>query len=373
MPTLGELNRTTLARQHLLARADGSVAEVIDAVGGLQAQHADMPYLALWSRRTGQKDEHLESALTARDVVRATLMRSTLHLVPAERWAELDVVSAAERLATWRASARRAGVDLVALNAEIRELCRSAPRTVDEIEAFAAERHPGVDVADAVPGGVRRPWWRLTSAGGGLVHVPPSGLRGHHGPPSYADGATVCASPSVPDLDAARVRAVVGYLSAFGPASRADIAHGLGIGRVTPVKAALAEIDARVLEGPDGTELFDLPDGEIVAADEEAPVRFLPRWEHLLVALRDRSRFLDDDGVSAVYRRNGDILATFWVDGRVAGTWSIERTDDRAELRLAAISDLATEHRDAVEAEAQALLGYLVDDTADDDGVLTWA
>ncbi|WP_277211870.1 winged helix DNA-binding domain-containing protein [Isoptericola croceus] len=371
--TLDELNRTTLARQHLLARTDGPVAGVIDDVGGLQAQHPDTPYTALWSRRSGETTTDLERTLTDREVVKATVMRSTLHLVPAARWADLDAVSAAERLASWRASARRAGVDLVELNAAVRELCRTTARTMDDIEAFAAERHPGVDVADAVPAGVRRPWWRLASAGGGLVHVPPSGLRGSHGPSSYVEGAAWCgvgADEAGPDLDAARARAVVGYLRAFGPATMADIGHGLGIRRATPLKVALAEIGPRVLVRPDGTELFDLPDGEVVPADTPAPVRFLPRWEHLLVALKDRGRFLDEEGTAAVYRRNGDILPTYWVDGRVAGTWTLERSDAGAVLRLTAIAG-PTAGREAVEAEADALLGHLADDVAD--RAVTWA
>ncbi|MCK0117997.1 winged helix DNA-binding domain-containing protein [Isoptericola sp. S6320L] len=361
--TLDELGRTTLARQLLLARADGVVAEVVGAVGGLQAQHPDMPATALWARRTGRTSD-LRDALADREVVRATVMRSTLHVVPAARWADLDAVSAAERLATWRASARRAGVDLVELNAEVRELCRATARTVDQIEAFAAERYTGVDVTAAVPDGVSRPWWRLASAGGGLVRVPPSSTGEADVPASYVDGATWCEVTERPDVDAARVRAVVGYLRAFGPATRADVGHGLGIRRATPLKAALTEIGVRVLGGPGGAELLDLPDGEVVPADVPVPVRFLPRWEHLLVALKDRRRFLDDAGASAVYRRNGDILPTFWADGRVAGTWSVVRSDEGAEIRLTAIGPAAAEHREAIEAEAASLATHLGTGTA---------
>ncbi|NOV98818.1 DNA glycosylase AlkZ-like family protein [Isoptericola halotolerans] len=363
--TLEELNRTTLARQHLLERAAGSVAAVVGDVGGLQAQHPEMPFTALWSRRSGPVTD-LSSALTDRSVVRATVMRSTLHLVPATRWADLDVTSAAERLATWRPSARRAGVDLVELNAAVREHCRHVPRTVDEIEAFAATRHPGVDASAAVPAGVRRAWWRLASAGGGLVQVPPTSMHESRGPASYAEGSTWCdLTDDSADVDRARVHVVVGYLRAFGPAARADIAHGLGIRRATPLKAALAEIGPRVLRGPGGVELLDVPDGEVVGAGTPAPVRFLPRWEHLLVALKDRARLLDDAGRAAVYRRNGDVLPTWWVGGRVAGTWSVERAGDRAELALSTADGVGPVPRDEVEAEGRSLLTSLVDDASE--------
>ncbi|WP_407317163.1 winged helix DNA-binding domain-containing protein [Isoptericola halotolerans] len=372
--TLDELGRTTWARQLLLSRAEGTVADVVGAVGGLQAQHPDMPSTALWARRAGTSTTDLDDALAEREVVRATVMRSTLHVVPVARWADLDAVSAAERLATWRASARRAGVDLVELNAGVRELCRTGPRTVDEIEAFAAERHPGVDVVAAVPGGVSRPWWRLASAGGGLVRLPGSHPSAADAPASSVEGASWCGVSEEPDLDAARVRAVVGYLRAFGPASRADVGHGLGIRRATPLKAALAEIGPRVLSGPDGTELLDLPDGEVVTADVAAPVRFLPRWEHLLVALKDRGRFLDDAGAAAVYRRNGDILPTCWVDGRVVGTWAVDVTGDRATLAVtptATAPELTAALRDELVAEGTRLVDRIAPDAAE--RTVTWS
>jgi hypothetical protein len=82
--SLRELNRATLARQQLLERARGSVPEVVGRLAGLQAQAADPPYVALWSRRRSQTIAGLERALDDRTVVKATLTRSTLHLVAAD-------------------------------------------------------------------------------------------------------------------------------------------------------------------------------------------------------------------------------------------------------------------------------------------------
>ncbi|TWH28738.1 winged helix DNA-binding protein [Isoptericola variabilis J7] len=97
--THAELNRTTLARQRLLARSHDDVEVVVRAVGGLQAQHADMPYVALHARRADQTIADLEGALTDRTLVKAAVMRSTLHLVPSVDWPLLDAVSAEQRLA----------------------------------------------------------------------------------------------------------------------------------------------------------------------------------------------------------------------------------------------------------------------------------
>ena len=81
--SLQALNRATLARQLLLRRERLPAVEAIERVLGLQAQLARPPYMALWSRLVDFDREDLNQALHARTVVRATLMRCTLHMVSA--------------------------------------------------------------------------------------------------------------------------------------------------------------------------------------------------------------------------------------------------------------------------------------------------
>ncbi|MFD6178388.1 MULTISPECIES: winged helix DNA-binding domain-containing protein [unclassified Isoptericola] len=367
--TAGALSRTTLARQQLLTRSDDDVPAVVGRVGGLQAQHADMPYVALWSRRAGQTVGALEEALTDAAVVKATVMRSTLHLVPAGEWPLLDAVSAEQRLAAWRASARRAGVDLLGLNAAVRAYC-AEPRTLDEVEAFAAEQYPGVDAVAAIPGGVSRAWWRLASAGGGLVHVPPSGLWASHVAVRYQDGARWLADRlphPLPEVapDEARARVVGRYLAAFGPASARDVARGVGIRGIGALKRALALLELRAYEAPDGRELLDLAGADLAPEDAAAPPRFLARWDQLLVAHDVRDRLVPPAVAPQVYRRNADVLPTLLVDGRVAGTWSTERDGERATLRVVELEQVAPAVREEAEAEAAALLAYLEPDAAE--------
>ncbi|MGZ6341055.1 MAG: winged helix DNA-binding domain-containing protein, partial [Candidatus Limnocylindrales bacterium] len=44
------LNRTLLARQHLLERVDRPIGVTIEGLVGLQAQVPRDPYISLWSR-----------------------------------------------------------------------------------------------------------------------------------------------------------------------------------------------------------------------------------------------------------------------------------------------------------------------------------
>src|SRR6266568_849719 len=87
--TLRELNRTLLARQLLLRRHRLSVTRAVERVAGLQAQWPNSPYIALWSRLEGFERDQLTRALQRRAVVKATLMRLTLHIVTAADYAHL--------------------------------------------------------------------------------------------------------------------------------------------------------------------------------------------------------------------------------------------------------------------------------------------
>src|SRR3954452_20559075 len=81
--TTRRLNRALLARQHLLERADSSISDVVEDVGGLQTQYAPSAYIALWSRLRGFERDDLTAAMERREVIHGTLMRVTIHSVTA--------------------------------------------------------------------------------------------------------------------------------------------------------------------------------------------------------------------------------------------------------------------------------------------------
>jgi Winged helix DNA-binding domain len=357
--TLRALNRTTLHRQGLLERHTGSVAEVVGRLAGLQAQHADQPYIALWSRRADHSIADLEAALADRSVVKATVMRTTLHLVDARDYRALDTLAAEPRLATWRPSAGRAGLDLLELGAEVREFC-SEPRSVAEIEEHLAASHGRVDAVKAIPSGVRNAWFRLASSAGGLVHVPPSGMWHSHAKPRYLAADVWLGPGRHPDHAAALDVAVRRYLAAYGPASLDDLVRWAGQRRVPPVRQALERLGEELvhLTGPDGGELFDLS-GLKVLEDGAAPARFLSRWDSGIIGYSARDRILPPEHTAAVAKKNGDFLPTFLLDGFVAGLWSVEVSAGRAVLRLQPFGTPSKAQRSELVDEAERLVRFV--------------
>jgi len=111
--TLRELNRALLARQLLLERARLPLVRAIERIAGLQAQHSPSPYIGLWSRLEGFRIAALERSLARGQTVKATLMRTTLHIVSrADYW---TIVAALLPARMERVERSLPGLDLDAL------------------------------------------------------------------------------------------------------------------------------------------------------------------------------------------------------------------------------------------------------------------
>jgi hypothetical protein len=305
----------------------------------------------------------LQDALERRSVVRATVMRATLHLVAAADYFVLDTVSAEWRLAAWASAARRAGADLEKLNAALLDFC-AEPRTVAEMEEHLVSVLPDGKLAGVLPAGIGRAAYRLASGGGGLVHVPPSGNWKWHGKPRYIDARVWLKKGERPDPDAALTIALERYLRAYGPATTADFAKWVGQPRIGRIRVAVAGLEARLVRhtGPEGQELLDLADLDVPDGDAEAPVRFLARWDSALIAYDERERLLPRAHRSAVIKKNGDFLPTFLVGGFVAGLWSTEVKEGTASIRLEPFGRVSRPERSALEEEAERLLRFVEPD-----------
>ena len=99
-----QLNRATLARQLLLEREPLGVVDAVRRIVAVQAQEAASPYIALWNRVAGFDPADLDAAFAEHSVVKATLMRITLHAVAADDYPDLHAGDAgvAARVAAQR-------------------------------------------------------------------------------------------------------------------------------------------------------------------------------------------------------------------------------------------------------------------------------
>jgi hypothetical protein len=300
------------------------VPRAIERVGGLQAQWPPSPYVGLWTRLEGFRREHLVRAVERRLVVKATLMRETLHLVSAADYlAYAGLFTSARAARVERELAKSPGdVDLEELTRELVRHAAEEPRSRPELLDLLGRPKLTQE---------RRPWleWHALTARGKLVHSPSgSAWRLTTGGSKYVP-ASVWLGDDAGEDDAARRHLVRRYLAAFGPATRADVSQWTGLGAAA-LEPAVSDPLLRRFRDERGRELLDVPRSPLPAATTATPVRFLPMWDSSLLSHADRSRILRDEYRQLVIRRNGDVQQTFLVDGFVAGTWKI--TDGEVAL-----------------------------------------
>lgn len=317
-----QLNRATLARQLLLERRSADVVEGVRLIVALQAQEPASPYIALWNRLTGFDPARLDDAFAERSVVKATLMRITLHAVIDDdytRFHEAMVrVLRASRLHDQRYTSTGLTIDDADVAAHRVVSFLTRPRSKDEIIAMLSDGSP------VEP----RLWWALRTFAP-LIHVPTGGPWSFGRSQAFATAPT---TPARPDDRTALQHLMWRYLEGFGPATAQDFGQ-FSLQRQTEIGAALDAMADRltILEGPDGVTLFDVPGGLIPPADTPAPARLLGMWDSILLAYRDRRRIVSDEDRPHVIRRNGDVLPTVLIDGYVSGVW--RPTDDGVEVK----------------------------------------
>jgi hypothetical protein len=348
--TRRDLNRAFLARQLLLARVTGPPADAIEQVAGLQAQLPRPPFIGLWSRLRGFDRAALVAAVLDRRIVRVTAMRGTLHLLSARDYRAWRGVlqPALDRGLEAIIGPARTQMDLAAAETEMRTFLGRQPATFDTIRDHLAPRFPSVNVRHLAYA------LRLTLP---LVQVPHGEQTwGYPGAAGFtladrwlkARVSTAAASPN------ALVRR---YLAAFGPAAVTDAQAWSGLPKLAPVFDALRD-ELVSFRDERKRELFDLPDAPRPDADTPAPVRLVPDWDNVLLGHQDRSRVIADEHRARVSTRNLQVLATFLVDGMVAGSWSIARKGKAATLAMVPFVKIAKKDQTALRAEAEALLAF---------------
>lgn len=370
--TIRALNRATLARQGLLKpMARTAPVDAVRRVGSLQAQHPEWPAVALSARSADARTADLAGALDDRSVVRSSLMRATIHVVASDDLWPMFTICRSLRLDQWRLLMKADPVDsplgrrLTAAHAAAVAALAEQPLSSAELDRILSTEVGPRHLARVRP--VPRAAWRHLAAHVPLVHVPHA--EEGYGRSRYAVAESWLgeARPEIDEADA-RCHLTRRYLGAFGPASLEDLVAYVGRGRggIGPWKGALADLHDEVVElrDGDGRTLYDLRAAPRPDEDVEAPPRLLARWDSLLLshATKQRARVIADRHRPRTFTKNADVLPTFLVDGFVAGTWELSRSDGDKAVVLRPFGRLGRRDRDALEQEATRVLRLVASD-----------
>jgi hypothetical protein len=315
----------------LLARRRVSVAKAVARLVAMQAQYAPSPYVALWSRIEGFRKERLTRAFVDGSVVKAGTFRTTLHVMTRDAYPFI----ASAYAESVRGRTEGLGVDLGKLRAAL----PPEPITGDELFALG-HRVLGTEDRWTVAFAFRALPFLRSEPIGEWPHTKPSPLRLWEEP--------------LPEAGESAVRVVRAYLAAYGPASREDVVQftGFKLRQVDPALGGLLTV-----EDDQGRTLYDLPRAPTAAGDAPAPVRFLPAFDSIILAHRDRSRIVPGEYLDAVFnRKNATTKNTFTVDGFVAGAWRVEKR----QLVVEPFAPLPARVRREVDDEGARLLAWYV-------------
>jgi hypothetical protein len=307
----------------------------------MQAQWPPSPYIGLWSRIEGFHKARLERALLTGAVLKATLMRSTLHLITATDypfyWAALHAIPA------W---VDASGLeDALRVADSVRALGEAGPVPLAQALEHLETEHGIVDVH-------ARRVWHAARIRAHVLYAPETALFTTR-PKALFTAVDV---PEPFDPLEATAMVVHRYLAAFGPAARADIAEWSGL-RVSQIAPALEELELRRFRDERGREILDVPRAALPDPDTPAPVRLLPKWDNLLLAYADRTRVLPEEYRKKVIRMNGDVAQTFLVDGFVAGMWRVEN----GRVVLEPLAKLSRAAQGELKEEAERLEAFLAE------------
>ena len=344
--------------QLLSGRRPRSVAEVVRALGGLQAQDTPASRLAIRPRSTGLDADAVRRACNQdRSVVRTWAMRGTLHMVAAEDAGWLVGLLGPAFLAAGRRRRLQLGLD--------DRLCGQALKVLPAVLADGP-----LSRAELV---------RALAAKG--VKVNPGGQAPAHLVGYAALSGLICRGPDLDGDEASYVlledwagngRAFEGddalaelarrYLAGHGPAAPEDLAawSGLAVGRAKEAfdlvagELAEVELDGRRLWARKGARAPRAP-----ARSQGPVVRLLGRFDDYLLGWRDRELVLDPRFATRIQAGGGWIHPAVVVDGRVAGTWRSRRAGGRLEVTVEPFGRLPAGARPGLEAEAADLGRFL--------------
>jgi hypothetical protein len=356
--------------QLLTGRRPRSVAEVVRALGGLQAQDTPASRLAVRPRSTGLDADAVRRACNQdRSVVRTWVMRGTLHLVAAEDAGWLVGLLGPALAAAGRRRRLQLGLDDRLLGRAMEALpavLAGGPLSRAELVRALAAKGVRIDAAGQAPAHLVG-YAALTGLvcrgpdldGDEASYVLMEDWAGRGGPGDRPGGPPVNRGREMGPEDALAELARR-YLGGHGPAAPEDLAawSGLAAGRARRafdlIAGELAEVEL------DGRRLWAPKVARVARVRAKGPVvRLLGRFDDYLLGWRDRDLVLDPRFARRIQAGGGWIHPAVVVDGRVAGTWRTRRAAGRLEVAVEPFRRLPAGARPGLEAEAADLARFV--------------
>jgi hypothetical protein len=350
-----------LRRHHLLDEPpeNQDAVTICRDMCGVQAQVMSAAYLQLWTRNHAITRAETEHALwKTRTMVKTSLMRQTLHLIPTDEFLLYVSALRPSRFAQAMRVMDRCGItrdESEALMPLIMETLSAGPLSRPAIAAAIRPK-----ASKRVRFWMEKSWSlvRLPVAEGLVCYGRGEGnaivfIRTDHWLPKLKFELM-----SATEAQCAILRK---YLRAYGPATLTDFSHWAGIA-MQEVKTLRPLIAGELAEIPGDKKSCVLlrEDVEVLNSAPAATgsIRLLPHFDSYLLAHREKDHLLSAKHYKRVYRNQGWISPVVLIDGAVAGVWSHRLQGERLQVEIEPFGKLSKAERTGIEREGEHLARY---------------
>jgi hypothetical protein len=348
--TSKQIHAFRLRRHHLLDRYAKDLVTICRDVCGVQAQIMSAAQLQLWARNHAITPAAVNDALlNSRSLVKTSLMRQTLHLVPADEFPLYIAAQKKTRVGT--VLTRMAKFKITREEAE-----GLSAMILDFVNAGPA---PRMAIAAAVRPKVSKRVHKWMEESWSMVRLPIA--EGHicYGPGEGNQATFIRTDHWLPKLhpideQTAQKELFRKYLRAYGPATLNDFAHWSLIS-MPEVRVLRSLMDAEIVDYNGLLMLHE--DIKPLQADSSGlnSVHLLPYFDVYLLAHRLKEHFLKARFYKRVYRDQGWISPVVLINGEIAGVWSYKLSRKAVEIEVELLTRVSLGTRTQIKDRAKEL------------------
>ena len=367
---MDKVRRLYLIKHHLFKKASRKdLVKVVSDVCGLHAQAARSPYLALWSRVEGFKDQLLDNAVfEAKSLVKTWVMRGTLHIIPST---DLPVYNRSLRRMWFEHHGRyMRAPEWPSLEQRRNQIY---PKILQALTMKPLKRKDLSDKVRSLLKDGSLPYERLFSGWGGILKETAYEGLTVHAEPCERESCIAKLSQWLPRIELCSVseeeaqkRLLIKYLCGYGPATQQDFSlwSGLMAGdakrAIENASSTIEQIEVEDTKGQLWILKEDMKTLDSIDPTEPTPARLLPKFDSILLGHKDRARIIKDQHKKLVFKpKVGDIAATVLIDGQIAGTWKHTKKRRALVVSIKPFGKIAQDDMAEVKQQARELSQYM--------------
>jgi hypothetical protein len=355
-----QISAFRLTRHHLADQSQADLTTVCQNVCGMQAQLMAAAEMQLWARRHNLIRADVHSALwESRALVKTSLMRQTLHLIPAGDFSIYINALKRSRVEALRKIMSRFGMtqkDSDAMTESVVEALRAGPMTQPElIEQILPKAGKKMRTYMEVVWSIQI--FRPALVEGLICYGPERGKKA-----TFVRVDQWLPQPRAVDEQEAKQILLRRYLRAYGPATLRDFSKWAGIltkeaGEVWElVKEELVEVhiggESAFIHRQDYDQLANSHLGDQI-------LRLLPHFDPYMLGHDEKDHLVDAAHYKRIYSNQGWISPVVLLNGRVIGVWSYTRRGKRWSLEIEPFEKFSKSIRAKIEEEATSLGDFL--------------